>query len=281
MDKKQFRSAIFRAIDELHDLGYELPDSLKRRDKREPGRDLKESIEDRLMMTVRRYFKKQKKEIEDRLRQSYPERDGGVSPIAPPDKPVSVDDLIAGESDDEFMSGIIRLVGLATTGGVNLFKDAITIGMDYSLVNEQALDFARNYSYELINKNKGGIDATTRDRVSNAISRFIETPGYTLRDISRDLEPIFGLERARQIAITETTRAFAEGNKLAGEELAKEYPDVKVIKTWFTNNDDRLCDICLLNDGEDVELHEAFPSGDDAPPAHVGCRCWMTTSTKI
>ena len=273
MDRRQFRAAVFGVIDELHDLGYPLPESLKRRDKREPGRDLKESIEDRLQMIIRRYFKRQQARIMERLEQNFPQRKNVGFP------PVPIDDLINGEEDDELMAEIIRVIGLATQGGVNLFKDSITIGMDYTAINQGALDFARTYAYDLINKAKGGIDKLTRDTVSNAIQRFVDTPGFTLGDIARDLSDVFSVNRARMIAVTETTRAFAEGNRLAGLELKKEFPDVKVIKQFFTNMDDRVCELCGPNDGKEVEIDEEFPNGD--PPLHPQCRCWIQTTTRI
>ena len=275
IDRKQLRVTVRKVIDELNDLGYSLPDSLKRRDKREPGRDLKESIEDRLQMIIRRYFKRQQARIMERLEMSFPNRKDRILP------PIPIDDIIDGENDDEFMADIVKVIGLATTSGVNLFKEAITIGLDYTLINDKALDFARTYAYDLINKNKGGIDATTRDSVSNAIQRFIDTPGQTLGDTMNQLSSSFSLERARMIAVTETTRAFAEGNKIAGLEMKEKFPDVKVVKTWETNNDDRVCDICGPLQGEEVEIDEPFSSGDDKPPAHINCRCWHLVSTKI
>jgi hypothetical protein len=52
-------------------------------------------------------------------------------------------------------------------------------------------------------------------------------------------------------------------------------------KTWFTNNDDRVCDICGPMEGEEVASDESFSSGDDAPPAHVNCRCWVDYNTNL
>ena len=276
MDRKQLRAAVFGVIDELDRLGYPLPESLKRRDPREPGRDLKESVEDRLQMIIRRYFKRQQARIVERLEQYFPQRkDIGDLP------PIPIDDIISGEDDDELMADLIRVIGLATRGGVNLFKESITIGFDYTAVNEEALSFARDYSYELINKNKGGIDQKTRDTVSTSLQRFIDTPGLTLGDIASDLSDIFGVDRARMIAVTETTRAFAEGNKIAGQALAKEFPDVEVVKTFFTNVDDRVCDLCSPLDGLEVDINEDFPGGYGKPPIHPNCRCWTSVSTRI
>ena len=73
---------------------------------------------------------------------------------------------------------------------------------------------------------------------------------------------------------------------MAGEQLAKEYPDVKVKKQWFTNNDDLVCELCGPLNGKEVDIDEPFyPPEDDYqdgnPPRHVNCRCWTTQYTDI
>jgi hypothetical protein len=104
----------------------------------------------------------------------------------------------------------------------------------------------------------------------------------TIGDVMERLP--FGEERALRVAVTETTRAYAEGEKLAGQQLKEEHPGVQVIKTWYTNADDLVCDICGPLDGAEALLDEDFISAGeaiDAPPAHVNCRCWMSTSTRL
>jgi len=73
---------------------------------------------------------------------------------------------------------------------------------------------------------------------------------------------------------------------LAGQDLKEEWPDVRVVKTWETNNDDLVCDICRPLNGVEVEIDEPFvndETGDefDCPPGHVNCRCWMDSTTDI
>ena len=34
-------------------------------------------------------------------------------------------------------------------------------------------------------------------------------------------------------------------------------------------------DDCETNDGEEVGINEAFPSGDDRPPVHPNCKCLL------
>lgn len=276
MDNKlNLRLAIGEIVDQLTEMGYEMPDSLKRRDKREPGRLEKERMEDRLFIIMRRHFKKQLAQLKERLEQNYPSRKNAGIP------PIPIDDIINGEDDDEYAASVIRVIGLSAVGGMNLFKENINLGIDYTLINDQALDWARNYTYDLIGKRTGGIDATTREAVSNTIQRFVDTPGFTIGDAIDQLSSYFSDTRARMIAVTETTRAYAEGNQIAGIELKKEYPDVKIVKQWFTNNDDRVCDICGPLEGEEVEIEENFSNGEMNPPAHVNCRCWSNNRTRI
>jgi len=57
-----------------------------------------------------------------------------------------------------------------------------------------------------------------------------------------------------------------------------------VIKQWWTNNDDRVCPICGPLHEEVVDIDENFVSLGveyQQPPAHVFCRCWMNTTTRI
>src|SRR5208282_2235305 len=47
-------------------------------------------------------------------------------------------------------------------------------------------------------------------------------------------------------------------------------------KRWVTVGDDAVEEICLANEDQGViDLDEDFDSGDDAPPAHPNCRCWL------
>ena len=39
--------------------------------------------------------------------------------------------------------------------------------------------------------------------------------------------------------------------------------------------------ICAPMDGEEIDEGGTFSSGDDGPPAHPRCRCWLDTRTRI
>ncbi len=249
-----------------------ISDALKRRDKREPGRLEKEHAEARLTRIMRRVFRKQAALMRSRLEAAYPDRKAIQAP------PINVTDWAWDE--DDFAAFLMELIR-STKGGISLFKANQPI-IDYTMVNADAAKWAREYAYDFV-KNIG---ETTKRQLQQAIDAFISTPGFTIQDTMDLLGDTFSESRARTVAVTEITRAYARGNQLAGEELKKEFPDVRVVKIWYTNNDDRVCDICAPLDGMEVGIDEFFTTEDDKsvgidPPAHVNCRCWTDYTTVL
>ena len=303
MNQQQARTNLVQAVQAIADLdwlqyldawGFEL----KRRhprDHREPGKKEKEKFEDRLAALMRRHWRKQKAAIREKLEWQTPERkellspiqDGKlflVPPVVPEQKaimaPSDIDFDDAFEDDEELIAELIKLLTGASMHGIALFGQSINIGMDYTLVNSKAAEWARKYAGDLIKD----IDRTTQDVLRNAISAFVETPGFTIRDVM-DMLP-FSEERSMSVAVTEITNAYATANQIAGKEMRKEFPDVRVIKIWYTNNDDLVCEICAPLDGQEREIDEGFgveegEEGLDGPAAHVNCRCWLETSTAL
>jgi hypothetical protein len=75
---------------------------------------------------------------------------------------------------------------------------------------------------------------------------------------------------------------------MSGQDLKKEFPDVRVIKTWFTNNDAivQACPVCWPLHEQTVDIDEMFVNANlglefERPKAHPRCRCWMNTTTRI
>ncbi len=166
----------------------------------------------------------------------------------------------------------------AGMGWLAAIMDALTIGVDWTLVNAEAAQWARQYSGKLIK----GINATTRRRVGERIAEFIETPGMTMGDLFDRLNTSdfsFGPVRAEMIAVTEVTRSYWEGNK-AGSEWVEKEGYFKWRKTWRTLRDELRCPLCIdLNDVSVDGIDTLFPDGaEDGPPRHVNCRCYVTQS---
>lgn len=261
------RSLVVTYTDVLRARGYALPDELKLRDKREPHRKEKLAMEDRLTVATKRHFKRQAERIRNYAEMYNPDR----KVVIPRDW---VDDAIDWE-DEEWERDLIILLTQAAKNGIIIFQEQVLLGMDYTLTNAEAAKWAKRYVGELIK----GVDDTTKQVVRSAVREFVETPGFTIGDLMRQLP--FSEQRAMTIAITETTRAYAEGQMLAGQALKEEYPDVRIVKTWFVNNDDLVCPICAPLNGVSAGLEESFPGGIQQPPAHVNCRCWISTGTKL
>ena len=302
MNQRQARANLVQAVQAITDLnwlqyldawGFELKRQHPR-DHREPGKKEKEQFEDRLAALMRRHWRKQKAAIREKLEWQAPERKELLSPIqdgklflVPPIVPerkaimapsdIDFDDVF--EEDEELIADLIRLLTGASTHGIDLFGQMVEIGMDYTLVNSKAAEWARKYAGDLIKD----IDHTTQDVLRNAISAFVETPGFTIRDVM-DMLP-FSEERSISIAVTEITRSYAEANLIAGQELKREFPDVKIIKMWRTNQDNLVCLICAPLDGMEVEIDEGFSTeegeGVDGPPIHPNDRCWLEVTTAL
>ena len=162
--------------------------------------------------------------------------------------------------------------------GASLFQELSGYILDIGLINKQAQNWALMHVGKLIKE----ISETTRKVIREAVSDFVATPGMTIADVMQRMP--FDAQRSQTIAVTETTRAYAEGNQIAGEVMKEQFPDVPVVKVWFTNNDDLVCEICGPLNGIEVGLDESWESDDgpiDNPPAHVNCRCWTQTTTNI
>lgn len=135
------------------------------------------------------------------------------------------------------------------------------VGVDWGLVNQAAVGWARDYTYSLVK----GITDTTRDFLRDEIRAWIES-GQPL-DVLRDtLAPMFGDVRAAMIAETEVTRAFASGNLITWQESGI----VEGVR-WQTANDELVCPIC-----EPLNQTVTPLASPVEPPAHVRCRCWIT-----
>ena len=252
-------------VDGLEGIG--IP-ALKGRDHREPGWRQKQDYEEKLMSVIVRHFGRQRRKIREKLEMYYPMR-------KLPDIPL--DDLL---EDEDALAEFIRLLQAALRDGISLFAAGDIPQIDWTLTNKRAVEWARKYTYEFIKD----LDDITRKVLQDAVGQFVETTGMTIADVM-DLLP-FNEERAQRIAVTEITRVYSKANQLAGDDLKKEFPDVRIIDTFFTNNDDRVCDICSPLDGKEVEHGELFyePQNgyqDGYEPLHPECRCWHETSTKI
>lgn len=234
------------------------------RDRREPEREAKTAADRRLKRIMARVFARQA----DKVRQ-YLEITTGRKQ-APPDLTDWLDDNLGGEWDDEDMAELVMMLTEARQGGVRLFGKQVKLPIDWTLTNAEAATAARKYAYDLVRN----IDKTTREAIRQAVVNFVETPGMTIGDAMAAMP--FDEARALRVAVTEITRAYAAGQQAAGDALKEEFPDVEIVKRWYTNEDDRVCELCGPLAGEEVAVDDTFYAPDDDysdgnPPRHVNC----------
>jgi SPP1 gp7 family putative phage head morphogenesis protein len=166
--------------------------------------------------------------------------------------------------------------------GVTAGEAIMGFAVEWDMLNQAVLDYTRRYGFSLVNIDGDlSIVKTTRDQMREIFLRWQrgELGDRGLPDLVRALDPLFGSERARRIAVTETTRLFAEGNLIAWRTGGVTH------KIWHTAMDELVCPICAPLEGKKVRLDAPFspPVRDwngDHPPAHVNCRCWLTCQTE-
>ena len=138
--------------------------------------------------------------------------------------------------------------------------------LDIAMVSQEALEASRAITYELART----LDRTTRRFVGEAVATYVGTPGMTIGDLDRLLEPAFGQVRAEMIATTEVTRAYSEATN-QHQRIVERESGIRMVRVWETLNDELVCPICgPLNGKLEDEWAIVYPDG---PPAHPRCRC--------
>lgn len=79
--------------------------------------------------------------------------------------------------------------------------------------------------------------------------------------------------RAMNIARTELTAAYNQGHYGATKDAQAQGYIGACIKRWLTADDERVCPICGVIDGETKDMDSTFSVGTLLPPAHPSCRC--------
>lgn len=102
------------------------------------------------------------------------------------------------------------------------------------------------------------------DRIGNALADAIASGASPTQAAKLITEKIGDPARALTIAITEQNRAMSVAARFFYEQSGVERVEWNAVQP---------CDICAPNDGQVVNLGQAFDSGDTEPPAHPNCRC--------
>ena len=139
-------------------------------------------------------------------------------------------------------------------------------GIDWTLVNQDAADWARDYAFDDFAEQ---ITTTSREALQRLIPAYFEE-GMTQGELSKALAGVFSPDRIEMIARTEVTRAASEGEQEIAAQLAAQ--GVQMQPVWQTRNDELVCEICGPRNGKKIGVDIM----DEYPPAHPRCRCWVT-----
>jgi hypothetical protein len=150
-------------------------------------------------------------------------------------------------------------------------------GVEIPTVHEAALAWLKKYKFNIQR-----ITASTEKLVRKGVAEFISTPGFTRGDLEQLLQKSFTPARASTIAVTEVTRAFAEGENIVSDEYQK--VGIRMVDIWNTDNDELVCTAiehsCSELEGKKVKHGDLFyppdSMGEGYPPRHPNCRCGIT-----
>lgn len=179
------------------------------------------------------------------------------------------------------------ITDMATTSALGLGASAgISSKVNWSLVNQRAASWSSRYTYQLVS----GIDSTTRKMLQTEINRFFKDSAIDLKTLAGTIEQdipelvtklgqvVTSRARADMIAITEATRAAAEGEQALIDQIKQDNPRVLVVDVFLSSKDEHVCPkICIPLNGVRGDGRGNFKNPLDGKfyriPAHVVCRC--------
>ncbi len=160
----------------------------------------------------------------------------------------------------------LRDIALEAAGtSLEALLSTVGVGVDWALVNQPVVDWARDYTLQL----STSLTDVSNKFVTDEITAWMES-GQPIGALIDSLAPMFGPTRADMIATTEVTRAYAEGNTATWKASG-----VVTARRWMTAEDELVCPICGDLDGEEAGFDEQFGNEYDGPPAHPRCRCYI------
>jgi hypothetical protein len=138
------------------------------------------------------------------------------------------------------------------------------LGVDWGLVNQGAVDWARKYTYDLVK----GIEKTTRGYLQKVIPQYFETQ-MTQGELAKILtdSKLFGPVRSTMIARTEVTRAASQGELQIANLLEEQ--GIHMLHIWQTRNDELVCPLCGPKNQKEI-------TDGVYPPLHINCRCFWS-----
>lgn len=235
----------------------------------------KAQLETQIEMALMLFWNDQRERVQKELEPRIPESRKGVEPPASFWK----------DESKKLLSVLLPYIQEGAEGGVAIQQEIVEglgISVDWTLPFTEAADWARGHAGEMVK----GVTDTTKGRIRSAVTNWIATEDRTLPDLWRQLmeDHAFSAARAKMIAATEATRAYAEGEMAGARQLEKD-GYFEYVKQWQTVMDDLVCPICNPLQGQTVNgtkgQFDSTAGMLDGPPAHPGCRCWINMVPQV
>jgi len=171
------------------------------------------------------------------------------------------DETLWAEHEQNLTNTLLPYITNLALFGVRKVRESLAeseaIGINWSLANERAAEWARQY----VGDRSKTLTETTRKLVREQVAQWIES-GETLPDLVRRVGTIVqNPVRAEMIAVTEATNTYAEANSAAWSEAGYgaagfrpaahvscrcylqpyKLPDGSKVQVWYTARDEHVC----------------------------------------
>lgn len=167
--------------------------------------------------------------------------------------------------EEVFANEVEKPLGKAMKLGADVAQEeVIGITVDWTLQNPEAQQFLRKHSLKLAK----GINSVTQKKIRSALLTGVDL-GEGTKELAKRVRAVLTdatTWRSRQIAQTETIRAYSQGS-------IQLYKKGGVEKKVWLDGQEGACPICEDLDNSVVKIDENFAGGYDGPPAHPSCRC--------
>lgn len=171
--------------------------------------------------------------------------------------------------DDPYKATMQSMFADAYSKGEAIIAQEAAAGGKFVLTDKFYIGSLKNQANYLLNKSS--LDETTRNRIITII-RDGKLNNLTIDEVSTLLSDEFeeiSASRAFMIARTETCQAMSSGQMAAMRESGVP------TKEWVVAGG-HTCALCEDNAAQGmIPIADTFDSGDDAPPGHPNCECYI------
>lgn len=187
-------------------------------------------------------------------------------------------DAVSELTSKTMQEAIKRGIEEAMLTGASTLLTELSLSLRFDLEDPRAVAYLENRGAALVS----GINETTREGIKDILANGVKE-NFSYGQIAKQIKDQFDgfsapsplqhiRNRAELIADTELGNAFESTRSTVASDLMSGGIDME--KSWLTIGDDRVSEDCSSNEAAGwIPAQDNFPSGDDTPLAHPGCRC--------